>query len=103
MYAIRSYYEHGDLPLLELRTRLAIWESDWPAIKRWIVRMPKVGRDDVQWTYWLARAEEQTGRHKHAQALFQQASFERSYYGFLAAERSGKRLPLNQTPRNNFV
>lgn len=90
--------EHGDLPLLELRARLAIWESDWPALKRWITRMPKVGRDDVQWTYWLARAEEQTGRRSHARALFQQASFERSYYGFLAAERSGKRLPLYQTP-----
>ena len=57
----KTLAEHGDMALLELRTRLAIWESDWPAIKRWIVRMPKTGRDDVQWTYWLARAEEQTG------------------------------------------
>ncbi len=98
----QSLSEHADLPLLELRVRLAIWESDWASVRRWIYRMPKAGRerDDVQWTYWLARAEEESGRRQHARALYQQASFERSYYGFLAAQRAGKRLPLNQARLN---
>ena len=84
-----------DNSLLELRVRLALAEMDWRGIKRWINLMPRSGRDDIHWSYWLARAEQQLGNKSHAKALFQQASYDRSYYGFMAAMQSG--MPIRIT------
>ncbi len=87
-----------DPSLIELRLRQAVWDSDWAGVKRWVQRIPDVSRSDVRWTYWLARAEEAQGHAQHARALYRQASYERSYYGFLAADRVGADIPLNMAP-----
>jgi soluble lytic murein transglycosylase len=63
--------------------------------QKWINLMPRAGRDDIHWSYWLARAEQQLGNKAHAKALFQQASYDRSYYGFMAAIQSG--MPIRIT------
>lgn len=84
--------------LLELRVRLALAEMDWAGVKKWINLMPRAGRDDIHWSYWLARAEQQLGNQAHAKALFQQASYDRSYYGFMAAEQAG--MPIHITEDN---
>ncbi|WP_316678004.1 transglycosylase SLT domain-containing protein [uncultured Tolumonas sp.] len=93
-----SLLQLRDNSLLELRVRLALAEMDWPAIKKWINLMPRAGRDDIHWSYWLARAEQQLGNKAHANALFQQASYDRSYYGFMAAIQSG--MPIHITEDN---
>lgn len=90
-----SLLQLRDNSLLELRVRLALAEMDWRGIKKWINLMPRAGRDDIHWTYWLARAEQQLGNKAHAKALFQQASYDRSYYGFMAAVQSG--MPIRIT------
>lgn len=87
-----------DPALIELRLRLALWESDWRGVKQWVQRIPDSARSDVRWTYWLARAEEAQGKHQHAQALYRQASYERSFYGFMAADRVGAPMPMNRVP-----
>jgi len=87
-----------DPALIELRLRQAVWEADWRGVKIWVQRIPGTARSDVRWTYWLARAEEALGKKQHAQALYRQASFERSYYGFLAADRVGAKMPFNAAP-----
>ena len=87
-----------DPDLIELRLRQAVWDSDWSGVKRWVQRIMPAGRSDVRWTYWLARAEEEQGNRQHAHALYRQASYERSYYGFLAADRVGVDIPLNKQP-----
>ncbi len=84
-----------DNSLLEMRIRLALSEVDWRGVKKWINLMPRAGRDDIHWSYWLARAEQQLGNKAHAKALFQQASYDRSYYGFMAAVQSG--MPIRIT------
>lgn len=81
-----------DNSLLDLRVRLALAESNWKEVKTWIELMPRAGRDDIKWAYWLARAEQQLGNKAHAKALFQQASYDRSFYGFMSAVQSG--MPL---------
>ncbi len=93
-----SLLQLRDNSLLELRVRLALAEMDWPAIKKWINLMPRAGRDDIHWSYWLARAEQQLGNKAHAKALFQQASYDRSYSGFMAAIQSG--MPIHITEDN---
>jgi soluble lytic murein transglycosylase len=90
-----SLLQLRDNSLLELRVRLALAEMDWRGIKKWINLMPRAGRDDIHWSYWLARAEQQLGNKAHAKALFQQASYDRSYYGFMAAIQSG--MPIRIT------
>jgi Soluble lytic murein transglycosylase and related regulatory proteins (some contain LysM/invasin domains) len=87
-----------DPALIELRLRMALWESDWQGVKQWVQRIPDSARSDVRWTYWLARAEEAQGRAQHAKALYRQASYERSFYGFMAADRVGAPIPLNRVP-----
>ncbi len=84
-----------DNSLLELRVRLALVEMNWRDVKKWIGLMPKAGRDEIRWSYWLARAEQQLGNPAHAKALFQQASYDRSFYGFMSALQSG--MPLRIT------
>lgn len=85
-----------DNSLLELRVRLALAEMDWKDVKKWIGLMPKAGRDEIRWTYWLARAEQQLGHKEHAKALFQQASYDRSFYGFMSAVQSGMPIRINE-------
>ena len=94
----RALRRQHDPSLIELRLRQAVWESDWRGVKLWVQRIPDTARSDVRWTYWLARAEEALGRKQHAMALYRQASYERSYYGFLAADRVGAKMPFNATP-----
>ena len=94
----RTLQRQHDPSLIELRLRLAVWESDWRGVKQWVQRIPDSARSDVRWTYWLARAEEAQGKHQHAQALYRQASYERSFYGFMAADRVGAPMPMNRVP-----
>ena len=89
--------------LMELRLRMALWESDWQGVKLWVQKIPDSARSDVRWTYWLARAEEAQGRYPHAKALYRQASYERSFYGFMAADRVGAPIPLNRTPLKSSI
>ena len=47
--------------------------------------------------YWLARALEGTGEPKAAKAVYEQVAKDRSYYGFLAADRIGVDYHLTHT------
>lgn len=87
-----------DPALMELRLRMAVWENDWQGVRLWVQRIQPEQRSDVRWTYWLARAEEALDRKQHALALYRQASYDRSYYGFLAADRLGVTMPFNPSP-----
>jgi soluble lytic murein transglycosylase len=48
-----------------------------------------------RWRYWTARALESTGWHDDADSIYTELAVERSYYGFLAADRIGRDYTLN--------
>jgi len=73
--------------LQEARVRAALLRQDWPSVARWIDAMPAANRGDERWLYWKARALEATGETRAAKKLYQRAAAERTYYGFLAADR----------------
>ncbi|MGL5948656.1 MAG: transglycosylase SLT domain-containing protein [Aeromonas sp.] len=75
--------------LLALRARLAIWEQDWSTLPDWIRALPAAEQSEEIWRYWLARALEQQGQRQPAKALYQTAAKQRSFYGFMAAQRVG--------------
>lgn len=78
-----------DLPAQEARVRAALQREDWPQVLRWIAVMPESERKQEKWSYWRARALQGTGETAAADALYGEVAKERSYYGFMAADRIG--------------
>ncbi|MGB1221404.1 MAG: lytic transglycosylase, partial [Alcanivoracaceae bacterium] len=89
---------NGSLRLLEQRIRSAIRQQDWAAVDHWIKRLPANERDSARWHYWMARSLEARQQDEQARAHFIKAASQRSFWGFLAAERMAQPLPFNQEP-----
>ncbi|HOP16717.1 MAG: transglycosylase SLT domain-containing protein [Chromatiaceae bacterium] len=89
-----------DILVHEARIRAAMLREDWPQVVSWIAALPQDERQDESWTYWLARALQGTGDTQAADALYRKTARERTYYGFLAADRIGSEYHLEhvETP-----
>ena len=62
--------------------------------------MPDTERFEEKWQYWLARALANTHESsERARLAYQALAGKRSYYGFLAASRSGREPQLNAARR----
>jgi soluble lytic murein transglycosylase len=88
--------------LLEWRIRLALRSGDWTHIAQWIELLPPDLRQSSRWQYWRARAlaaqAGDPGKQQLANTLFASLAQERSYYGFLAADRLKTSYQLNDQP-----
>jgi len=88
--------------LLEWRIRLALRGGDWPQLADWIGRLPQELAQSQRWTYWRARALAQqvddAAKVQQAADIFAGLARERSYYGFLAADRLKADYALNDRP-----
>jgi soluble lytic murein transglycosylase len=87
----------ADRKLHELRLRAALARGDWEAYLRWHASMPPALRDEPRWQYWLARALDASGEAKAAHAIYQRLAEQRSYHGFLAADRIGVGYSLSHS------
>ena len=94
--ATQAYrFLQGVTPRLEDRRlhaallRAALRRRDWPQMLEWLDRLPPALSGLERWRYWRGRALEQLGREAEAQDVFAEVAGERSYYGFLAADRAG--------------
>ncbi|MDQ7731447.1 transglycosylase SLT domain-containing protein [Halomonas sp. SpR1] len=87
--------------VLELRVRHALANRDWNGVIHWIAEMPTIQQENSRWQYWLGRANGQLGNQAAAEARYQQAALDRSFYGFAAAEKLGQPYQLN-LERNHF-
>ena len=87
--------------VLELRVRRALADRQWTEVMHWIAEMPSSQQESSRWQYWLGRANEQLGNQEAAQARYQQAAQDRSFYGFAAAEKIGQPYRLNHE-RHHF-
>lgn len=88
---------HSEKRLLEQRARRALIEQDWQTLAHWIALLPETDRNSARWQYWLARTAAQQNNHEQARTHFAQAARQRSFWGFLAAEKLGLPVPLNRT------
>lgn len=75
--------------LCELRIRQALRQFEWGLVSSWIDELPKADLMDEEWRYWKARALEQKGQKAEAAKRYAELAKDRSYYGFLAADRAG--------------
>lgn len=73
--------------------RRALASGNWPFVLHATNTLPAEIAEDTTWRYWRARALEAMGQPTDAAALYEQVASERSYYGFLAADRLG--IPYN--------
>lgn len=58
---------------------------------QWFNEQPEV-------QYWLAKAYEKQGKNEKANRFYQQASKQRDFFGFLAAQKLGQPFALNDQP-----
>jgi soluble lytic murein transglycosylase len=79
--------EPDDQSLHLWRVKTALRAGEWGMVKQFIAALPEEDQRDPQWRYWLARAQHHTGQKQEAKRLFTQAAQDRSYYGFLSADR----------------
>lgn len=79
----------GDDKLTELRLRWAIAEQDWGAIDRLFSALSGTAQENATWRYWYARSLESRGQGGDAELLYAAVARERSYYGFLSADKMG--------------
>ncbi len=83
----------------EWRILSAMLQGEWSRALEYIrtieggneIRTPSSQR----WRYWTARILESLGRQDDADSLYAELARERSYYGFLAADRIGRDYQLN--------
>jgi len=88
----------ADDELTEIFLRNQVREGNWPALLTVLPWLSPVAREKDQWRYWRARALEWQGRDQEAQLGYQQLALERSYHGFLAADKVQQDYQLNEQP-----
>ncbi|WOJ95652.1 transglycosylase SLT domain-containing protein [Congregibacter brevis] len=84
-----SLSQWRDDKLTTLRLRWAIAEQDWQAIDNLFFALSAQAQEEGTWRYWYARSLEARGSEADAQLLFATVAKERSYYGFLSADKLG--------------
>lgn len=78
-----------DPRLSDRRFQIALRQHDWDRVLLTIDSMDEAERGKARWRYWRARSLQQLGRSQEASGLLSALAKERSYYGFLAADRLG--------------
>lgn len=93
----------------EWRVRAALLQQDWSTVLSAIGDMPAELRDKPSWRYWKARALTQPTPVQNkpppaqphpaaaAEQIFSELARERSYYGFLAADRLNQPYQMNSS------
>ena len=82
----RVAYE-DDEGVQEWRVLSALRHADWARALRWIDEMDEPHKHSSRWRYWAARCQLALGDETQASDGFEGLAEERSYYGFLAADR----------------
>jgi soluble lytic murein transglycosylase len=77
-----------DENLRQWRVRAAIRNGEWQTGLRFLAMLPEAEQKQDEWRYWKARMLDRTGETRQARLLYRELARERSYYGFLAADRA---------------
>jgi len=88
----------ADPTLTALRLRWALAEGDWPVVEVTAELLVRQDPGEGAWPYWQARALERRGEREAARALLAAQAQERSFYGFLSADRLGVPYAFRESP-----
>lgn len=88
--------------LLEWLLRESLRKQDWERVNEWLARLPEDARNSERWRYWQARAMEQLDikelNGETPMAIYRSVAPARSFYGFLAADKTGETYHLLDRP-----
>jgi len=87
-----------DKQLHEWRIRSALSQENWDAVLAWINQLDEEQQQSPRWQFWQAHALEKTGQHELAEEKYFSLAQERSYYGFLSADRVEAPYHLKTSP-----
>lgn len=82
----------------EIRVFNTIALGDWESALESIANLPEEEQGSEQWRYWRARVMAERGENGAASAIWRALANERSYYGYLAADRLGSAYRFNERP-----
>jgi len=91
-------YLSDDSYLTGIHIISSIKDRDWESAIDWLDRLNSVERHSEKWRYWRARVYEAMGRLEEARNIYHLNANERSYYGFLAADRNGLSYQFTDKP-----
>ena len=61
---------HVDDEIFHYRLRTALLKKDWKLLKKWTMGKAPISAIDLRWTYWHARALEETGEIEKAKQIY---------------------------------
>ncbi|MES2017564.1 MAG: transglycosylase SLT domain-containing protein [Pseudomonadota bacterium] len=81
---------------VQWKTRIALRNKDWKAVRAAINEMPGALRSQPAWTYWMARAmqADASSPPEAAPAMYQRIADQSSFYGQLALEELGQLITI---------
>jgi soluble lytic murein transglycosylase len=80
------------------RIRVALQEQNWQNVIAAIQDLSEDEKEEERWLYWLARAYLETGKIEQAESLLSDLSNNRSFYGYLAADKVNSIYQLSDNP-----
>lgn len=83
-------YLHLDSILSDKELQVALQNGEWESVLMILQGLPKQERESERWRYWQARALISLGRREEGEPILVNLSADRSYYGFLSAQRLGQ-------------
>ena len=100
-----SSVENPSDDIKQWRVRMALKQQDWPNALTWIESLPADERNEQEWQYWRARILEMQSSElpvlrTAAERIYSDLAKERSYHGFLAADRMGLPYSMTSEPLN---
>ena len=86
---LSKQYLHLDTTLAEKQLQYALHNGDWQLVLLTVQGLPEKDQQEQRWRYWQARALLSLKQTEQGEAILKDLSGDRSYYGFLAAQRLG--------------
>ncbi len=81
-----------NIPLIEIRVRLAIQNADWKGVQEWIAVLNKNQQETLRWQYWLGRSEIALGDEVAGQKRLAALVGQRNFYSVAAANAIGQSI-----------
>ncbi|MEH6651284.1 MAG: transglycosylase SLT domain-containing protein [Motiliproteus sp.] len=95
--------KQDDAELTEWQLRNSILQQDWQIVDQQLAQLPLATRSKDRWRYWQARAltsQTKPAAHDRAAQIYAELAQNRSFYGFMAADKLGSEYQLNNQPHS---
>lgn len=99
---IKHSRELQENSVVEAFIRESLKQGHWDRVLTWLDKLDDRSRESARWQYWRARAMEEANltaiNDKSPKQIYKALSKQRSFYGFLAADKIGSHYSLEHIP-----